>query len=1265
MSNVTSNATNFIDSTSTNVDPRTGIFNAHINITKLLSSKTSGAPYDFSISYNSSSNVDLGFGRGWGYSLSSFDLKSKRLTLSSGQVFEIKWDDTLGEFIAPYRKLKDIKILYLEKIDNEPSSIVLHFKDGTSEYISYEEGILYKRVSSNGLVVNFEYANSYQPNSFGLTLWKISDDSGQSIEIDWWTNEYKTTVTHNSLGSVLKTCSILKIGRGDWKGLGYIYFEEEPYTEFQYRWIESCNYEVIEKVIHGTGLQEEITYLDNGHSLPDGAPISKVPFVTKHILYPGENQNIKKTLYYYTDMNYLGFGSEQSWQSGEDTLFKAKSDYKYTTKEVINDTIQIERTFNKYHLMDLELHTCNEKLFKEVAYSYFADLSKGIESQPGIYTLIKSEILKFYNDDNGYKSFKTEYDYDDFGNLLKQINSDGSIIERKYYPKEGDSDCPENPHGFVAQLKEESFIPGSSQFNIRRRNFTYTSLPRLDDNSRYFVLLDSSSSNYSKITTRNHYFDNNENIYTYGRVKTVIKTIEGKETSYNFDYEFYDNSLEINLNVSSFDGLNSTSSNTIDLLYGNLIKSIDSVGAEIVYQYDPLGIKISEVFAPNTDYEATRTYSYIRGENQNSVTITESIGNVMVINFNNAGKHVNSYLNGKRVNSIRYDAFGQAIEEDDIDYLSDKIIILTTKYNYDSNRQINRVEHPDGRIENIEQDIPTLTSFTEIVGLVKEKVSYNMSGNPVFRETQDINGKSVLKSSYNYDGYQNIISIIDTNNRETQFEYDDLDRLVTTKKTIDGVLVAESLTYPTFVEMDTPATIALDKSILGSRAFDGFGRVTTEDSAKGLRHWTYTNGNPFPNTEITPTGQVLYPKYDLYLGAQTSLEVESDEKLARLYQYDKAIGTLKSSQNIHGEHTFTYDSFGRVTKEVVTLNDNIPREAKYSYSLLGKLEEKWDFFNNKTVYKYDDLGRVKTISQEILGKNYCTEITYDQFSRPYFYTVKNGKETSATVEVVFDFLGMELSRSFVTRDYSKTISNTFNSDQLISNRVFTDSEGINITEYYMYDDMLRLVNYRCSGNSAPKDEYGNAISEQIFKYDTYGNITQTTSTFVDKTYNQMDLIYDEKTPSRLVNIVNTHQSYPASIEFNYDASGNLLNDEQGLNYEYNALDQISSITNNSSTLSNYGHDEFGQLVSQTIEDIHTYLLYQQGELRHEISEGTYTILENAGLTLRRCTVDNQIKQEDLLLLDTQGSVTTEVTKHEDGSLTTKSHLYTAYGEEGR
>ncbi|PNQ53900.1 RHS repeat protein, partial [Vibrio agarivorans] len=584
-------------------------------------------------------------------------------------------------------------------------------------------GCLARSISPSGLEVFYDY--EYGETSYDYKrLWKIYDNCGRRVEIDWWTDDWVTTVSHYLDEKLEYQITLEKEGNGAYKKrLRWINFPEiDSVTEISYDWIEECAYDVINSVEHSSGLFEELTYFKSGHQLPQGAPINSIPYVKVYTVDGGSDSKPQVTEYDYSAKNYLGYGGELKWVEGEDTLFKAESSYYYTTTETINGSKVVTREYNKYHLLNKAIYTDNDVLYRQDDFVYFADLDKRIEDQPATYSLLKSQTTTHHFNGQS-KAYTKNYDYDDYANLLLETEVDGSSVVNSYYLASGESNsCPAHPYGMVAMLKSQSFIPtkSSGKYSARTSSFTYDKLQCLGgDESRYFLLISTQSD--PNESTEFQYYTDDGCPEKYGRLKAKYETFNDHTFTTNYAYEYEADGLKKIASVITHDDFTVSESEKVDYLFGKTVEHIDSDNIISFFEYDSLGRKKSSRTAVGTNYEATQSYQYFVGKNENRTLVTDAKGNIFRTDFNNAGKVIAEWqtisFNGtkqvqplfKKIRSTQYNNFGMASSQTEFDYYQDDegeevTKSLTTIYQYDVNGEISKIIHQDGRQEFVTQD---------------------------------------------------------------------------------------------------------------------------------------------------------------------------------------------------------------------------------------------------------------------------------------------------------------------------------------------------------------------------------------------------------------------------------------------------------------------------------------------------------------------------------------------------------------------------------
>lgn len=1249
MSSITSNAYNFGDFVNSGVDPRTGMYSMSLSLGEFVSHKGSGITIPLNIHYDPSSSVDTGFGRGWSLNLSHFDWANSRLKLSTGQSFKVQWNNSTGEYDLLHRGLKDVRVFY----DSVKSEIQISYKDGRHEFLDYYEGMLKRIVTPQGLDINFEYGH-YRGKQ---VLWSIKDGTRQ-FAIDWWTNEYEAVATNYLNDETVQTFIFYKYDND--RVLKYFASPlMSELTAIEYKHFEDCGYKVISKVATSSGKIEEIEYRQ-GHNLPIRAPIRSVPFAHRTIVHCGENQHPQITTYKYSDRNYLGFGSDRKWTAGEDTLFKAKSNYVYTTEQIVNDSKIIRRTYNKYHLLELEQFLDGSFLYQEIDYKYYANLDQGIEYQVPQYSLLKSKTTKFISKSGYVQNVNLEFDYDEYANLVRETKANGSIIERTYFPLAGSDDCPAEPNGMVSLLKEERFIPYDNG-QVRTKSYQYSSIPTLSGDNYFVVLIGENLGNQSY---QYEYFRNTSNANEYGRLMSSTHNVNSYSSRIEFSYDFFDHSFKTTEKQTSFDGISYSISRTQDYMFFGTIEFIDESGNVSTCEYDEIGRLTKETMYQHTDYEAFAEYSYSVGSNANSVTKTDFLGNSELIELNNVGNVVrisNKIANSdfKVTKENWFNSFGLIAKTDDLDWIEDQSIRVSTSYEHDYNGQVSRIVHQDGREETIIQDAANMTVSVSQTGLISEVSQYDLSGQLIEKVTKDDMDRIIARTTNSYDSDGNLVAISDTDDRKIEFTYDAFNRVKEVIRTVDDQKIFERYEYPEFTNKACVSRSYINDRLMGSRVHDGLLRVTSETSTSGTVAYQYSGCNMMPSKKITASGEILNLSLDSFSQMPRMISVEGSSELTSKFEYDKKLSIATSSMNANSKNDVVIDSYGRIISNTVSLNDGVDRTAKATLSMKGKVVSETDFFNNTKHFEYDALGRLESVSENFTGHKVTeTKVYYDNFSRASRYEIYD-RGHIVDLQLQYNAIGFETYREVnVDSELALSITQEYNTSLLVERRIYRDENGTT-TETYSYDNFNRLIDYSCEGQNLPVDVNGNAIVRQTYSYDIYGNIIQAVSYFHDSS-NVASYEYSPQDNMRLMAITNSHSEYP-DLRFEYDANGNMLIDELGRYYFYDAIGRVSTITDASrNVLTKYAYDSGGKAVSQTVNNNILYMLHLHTTLTNEVCDGVSAGYSSnvPGITTKH--VSNGISQ--VSIGNSLGSNLRTATISNDDIELSESKTYTPYGQ---
>ncbi|MEZ8051238.1 MULTISPECIES: RHS repeat protein [Vibrio] len=1275
-----SNAHNFSIINNSGVDPRTGAYICSIRLADFLSHKTVGSPISLVLNYRAESVRDEGFGRGWLLSLSRFEKEDSIIYLSSGQNYKAIYNHQTNEYKLPYRKIKDIKLLY--SLSNNEINVI--YKSGIVESIDYETGALKKITSIQGLETTFHYRESDQTSK----LWKITDGSGRELRIDYWSEDLKTTVTQVVGGETYQTLVVDKESNGIYKRLTTLHLpDDESNITFEYEYLSNINYDLLTVFSHPSGLKEILTYQNEGHSFPSGGPVSKVPYVTMHRFVAGNNQPDRVTNYTYSDKNYLGFASEAAFVNGEDTLFKSRSDYEYSSVEKINSTQSITRSYNKYHLQKSIEYRHNEVLYRKEEYVYYAEINTSIEHQPANYSFLKEKHETHYEDSDS-RTFVHKYQYDDYGNqtLIREINGDQT--KRVYYTSSGEGQaCPPEPNGFVAFLQEETFQPASSitsHEQERKSVFTYQSLPRIGGGN--FVVLKHEESSLSRVDYV--YFNNVEEL-THGQLQKTSTFINDFVSRKDLSYRYTDQDVEITSALTTHDNLVVTTQVKHDLKSGEAVQWVDSEGVISSCRYDLLGRRTREIKAEGTDYEAVVKYVYRVGDGLNQLKSIEPTGIQSVEDYNNAGKVIKtkrSDLNGQLIvlSELSYNSLGQLIEQQEFDNFSTSSSMVTN-YEYDARGNLSKITHPEGRVEVIKQNPVKMTINYSIQGLLSEIRSFDLMGNLLTKELLNSHGKRLAFFQNTYDALGNLVSSTDQKSHTVEYTYDTADRVVSTRQIYDGETLEISKKYVRYSHDLLPVETSVNNKTIGIRVYDGLSRMVSEVSSSGTEKQSFSGASPIPTRVVMADGNELEITYNKYLKKATAYNVSGNEALNVTYHYDAKSGHLVRAENKNLISAYVYFKDGMTREEMAFFPNTSVRLFSFEqYHLSGRLDFKHDYFGNVVRYSYDRYGRmfyIEYIKQDSNNESVHTfsTLNYDHYSRLVGCDTYRGND-HLQIKLELNDVGLETKRSVhLNSQLQFSLQQVYNDELQISLKTL-ERDNKTTVEKMSYDDFHRLVDYQCDGFEHPKDTFGNKIIRQQYSYDLYGNITKLITFFSDGTDNICTYTYDTDDVVRLASISNTHISYSESANLTYDTSGNITKDERGALYHYDALGQLNSTSlpiNNKSY--QFEYDAQGRVVAQIGQDEPKMELYYQGDqIVNELYDGWHTCYHNVGGLWTDRTISSYLKfnispsnydtsvhlaEHQYLLGNAQHSAIATLTSHHgDDTISTEYKMYTPYGQ---
>ena len=1324
-----SNAFNFRKTADTATDPRTGILSFHAKAGNLLSNSGHGPNIDLEISYSSIAGTDPdGLGYGWSWNLTHFDLQTNQLTTSTGQSFHLQQKND-GQWYPLYHKLQDIHIS-----GDKKTHFIITYANGLREILNHD-GYEVALEQQDGWSVHFFYKSGTH------LLQCVTDNQEHSIIINYKKNSM-AVLSRESTGQP----AIVSINkkRGLLRSITLPLENNDTVPGIYIKYVGH----LIKEIDYPTGLQKQFNY-----NCTDAMKVNvdnrfakhHVCVVSAEIVNLGAGQPPVTVSYQYSqinanDHNYLAFNAGLSAVNGHfrDILFEAPVNYTYRT-QTDDGLIREIRTYNKYHLLIDEqkisdrsgkklsqVHTffCNTDASNGCAHTSFVNL-------PPTYSLPLKIVTKLWSDITATPAVTTEtMHYDNQGRMINHTDSFGRSTQINYCPESGDIACPAMPAGwFFSALKETvTTYPAKTAIlsppPVTIRNY-YRKM--INHNGQDYILVLSHQVQQAGTeyrTTVNHYYQNPDDLFTYGRLKQTVltgsiqtpATLRSITHNYYYRYNTKDNTETSYISIEMGVGKQRQSSFVTTSLFTNqLLQSSDSTGKNITrYHYDHWGRLIQTDFATDTAFAVSKYYHYTVSPQRNQLLITSVNGLQQKIVFDGAGRtlmHFNEALteNGKPepghwlpLQKTTYDHFGRIATQ--CSYIvepSGKIKSLRTTQDYDDSDRIVKLYLPDKE-----------TAVTEYDDARRCVINYNLSSQNR-RSSVSVMLTNVLyqpvkvlllpASSKPLPAISTLCNATDeliktTNAKITSFVYGGFGRAInatdslgrTVKKYYNALGQVTDITDPVgdvmhriydlggHVIQSWAQPVSGGKYLLASAQYNSAGELLWNAGEDGHRTiFTYTDdGKPASATD--PAGHTFTLQYN-EIGLPVSKWL--DGRLQLRLQYDPVTTFVKVSRGMTGKTTFTYDTDGLVRQLIHSGKNGYPNyKLKWQYDKNRRIVSMTDINDNETHTTYDTIGRAATVIYHTHSgqSDTLSMLTYDDFSR--LKTLHYGS-------------GMERKLEYDHFGHPRTIQDTL-AGHLLSASSFRYDANNNITTliqqddlhqyarlHYQYDALDNLVIMTCTGSAGlplcPRDtafagsslDNAPVITRQHYTFTPLNRLASVQETLQDplqqKTLNKKtDYRYsDPSVPLRLQQISNTwNYKSPVIHHFRYDIMGNMTTDGEGNHIRYNAFNQIIQVIKNNGQRSHYVYDSSGRQVKTESNAATRYLFYRGSEV---INEKINTLGQSSHITgflgVAK-TIDGRISQYNES--NYKGDVTGILTKVQNSTTTyklTQRNLYSPYG----
>lgn len=1323
---VHSTAFNFLSFVQSGVDARTGMYTVSLSLPEVKTCELSGPVVPLSLNFNPLNTVDGGFGVGWELALTQYVPSTQIISLHSGETFKVTgpYPGFANRLRMKEQKIEDFQLFTLPanqfKVVHKSGLVEILESKGATPQVA----VPVKMYSPQGHEVTLEYISAYGKPMLSA----IRDSTGALLRVTRDTVEKTVTFAMGIVNGTPSAQVILSL-KDDRVDRITLPTTEGAGWRFEYR--SEKDLRCIGEVWTPLGAHETVRYNDEGHGFPGSDNTQrKLPRVTDHTTDPGGGNSpiVVKYSYSADGHNFLGYGSAIDWDDdGLDNLFKVLEPYVYTSTESLmagTETARsITRTFNRFHLQTQEIIAQGNHQ-KAIRTHYYADDDSKLsfDNQPRQCQLPrKISTLWSISDDPRFWRMDTEInEYDIHGNQTLRVEPTGITERTTYYPAEGvEGFCPRDPYGFVRHVSEKTLTPTSDTGRIAdlepgapslRTRFRYAELPPLNASpitvawlcvvqERLYELIDlpASPSGPSEPTERQlsltvfNYINAPANPLTHGRRARQAITMghDSGPTSF-IDYGYEKNPANLSLRTeqrssTDFDNAVRTVLDERSMLNGEPLLVTDN-GVQHSYRYDALNRVLSETQAPDSDYPATRRYSYrlIRPADAGQTPITtqayqqmEDVKGVRVrTHFDGLSRAVREEMEDldhsggsyRDIYTAKYNAKGFLTEETEIDWLETTDLPLTTSYTYDLWGLQDSATRPDGVKEWTRNNPIAFTTEEWIDGTARTRTITNRFEKTVSVEQVAVDGQRISQTSFKYDGLGNCTQQVDELGLITRYRYDAFARLRSTTLP-DLTTVHDTYAEHSQAELHTsidvePGNTQMPTRKVGEQRFDGLDRLIGITVGPRSEQLIYEAGHFQPQQRITPAGNQINYQYKHGLSEKPTLITAPDDQST--FEVDLLDARLDGSKNSEGEYHFSYDEAGRLIGETWTdAVDNRTYSTSYKTSLKGRRLSRTDIGNHQTRMDYDPRnGRLRSIEQGQLRATF----DYDAIGR-LFRTTSTDKTSSNTLTTTleFDEVGRETLRTLVLLgaqgqpiEAERSIELTYLADSNVKTRHLRVAGATVLLETYSYDLRGRLERYRCSGSDLPTDRFGNAIVSQYFEFDTLDNIIYTRTVFNDGRLDIAHFTFAEDDPCQLVDARHSHPDYQhLETRFNYDADGNLEHDELGHRLSYDSQGRLVEVkTPAGLSLTAYRYDPHDQLQAVTPQgDTQTLRFYQGTRVTDTWHDDHHVqLLYHEGQPLGQQTPSDN-EQTLLLLTDAKHSVIGE----NQGSAV-RSVVYGAYGE---
>ncbi|MCE7766426.1 hypothetical protein GQL56_27715, partial [Pseudomonas putida] len=319
------------------VDPRTGLFEAYVPLPSITGNNGDGPVVDMSLFYSPLVNNHAGLGDGWSFAFTCYREEQKQLTLHSGEVLsvskgeeaevhkvKVRWanNDTVLRLRHPGGRSEMLEQVGTSKVWMATSISSGH---GSVVYMTWEQIKLESSVKEDYEKLLVSDVEKKMLSQSYIRLTQIRDRHRTLVQLTYTDAAVTLVFWPDAEGESLT----YTLNLSDY-ALENITAPDSSMCSMAYLDHPQCG-RLLQKLTTFEGVQESVSYADNGLIFQDNAKLSALPCVNKHTLTPrGASVKPIETTYGYKRI--------------------AKSDGEYcTTVEQAGGVAQTDYFYDKSH----------------------------------------------------------------------------------------------------------------------------------------------------------------------------------------------------------------------------------------------------------------------------------------------------------------------------------------------------------------------------------------------------------------------------------------------------------------------------------------------------------------------------------------------------------------------------------------------------------------------------------------------------------------------------------------------------------------------------------------------------------------------------------------------------------------------------------------------------------------------------------------------------------------------------------------------------